>query len=124
MGENYRIKRALNYINTHLGDEDVVEHAVMLSGYSPGHFARLFRKETGCSTYRYLRDKRLEVAKYMLANTRMKIIDIALELGFASHQDFSRVFKCRLGQSPSAYRKIGKPTPLVNLCVEQFAIGF
>ena len=124
MGTSSRIKRALNYIDTHLGDDDVVAQAVMLSGYSPGHFARLFRQETKSSTYRYVRSKRLEVAKYMLVQSSNRIIDIAMELGFGSHQDFTRAFSAHYGMSPSMYRKLGKPRPLVNLYVEQFAIGF
>ena len=124
MGSNSKIKRAVNYIDTHLGDDDVIEQAVMLSGYSPGHFARLFRMATGDSTYRYLRRQRLDAARHMLVHSRIKIIDIALELGFGSHQDFTRAFKTFYGQSPSSYRKTGKPEPLVNLYTAQFAIGF
>lgn len=74
-------------------------------GLSPTHFQRVFKETVGESPRAHVERLRLERAAYRLCVTRESILDIALDLGFESHETFSRAFKRRFGTSPSAMRK-------------------
>ncbi len=50
---------------------------------------------------------RIQRAMELLARTDYKMETIALECGFASNTDFSRVFKKHRGTNPDAWRRAG-----------------
>ncbi|CAM4168793.1 GlxA family transcriptional regulator [Pseudoalteromonas byunsanensis] len=69
-------------------------------------FNRRFRAATGQTATDYLQSLRLEGAKELLASSNLSIQDIALSVGFNSQGLLTRVFKTRLNQTPSEYRKV------------------
>lgn len=71
---------------------------------SPYHFARLFRASFGLAPYQYVQEQRLLRARRMLQQPAAKITAVALACGFGDHSQFSRAFRRRFGQSPSAFR--------------------
>ena len=75
------------------------------AGLSPWHFCRAFKQSTGLSPHRWMRDKRLEQARYLLADNRRSLTSIAIKLGYASLSHFSAAFKQATGISPTGYRR-------------------
>ncbi len=59
----------------------------------------------GISFNNLLMEVRLSVASYQLATSKTRISDIAYSSGFASLSHFCRLFKKRVGESASAYRR-------------------
>jgi AraC-like DNA-binding protein len=55
-------------------------------------------------------DARIRAAKTRLRETDAPLTEIAYDVGCASLQHFSRMFRKRVGQSPSAYRARGAIT--------------
>ena len=53
----------------------------------------------------YVTDRRIEIAKDMLQNTDMPVINIACELSYNETNYFSKVFKKKVGLSPTEYRQ-------------------
>jgi AraC family transcriptional regulator len=72
---------------------------------SPWHFSRAFKQSTGMSPHRWMLEQRFELARRLMADDRMTLTRIALELGFASLSHFSAAFKRATGISPSRYRR-------------------
>ena len=72
---------------------------------NPDYLTRLFRKETGMSISDYIIDKRLSLAKHMLKNTDMSIVDISEKTGFSYSSYFVRLFKKKVGITPQQYRE-------------------
>jgi AraC-like DNA-binding protein len=72
---------------------------------SPSYFTRAFKEETGMSPINYLLKIRIERAKELLADTSIKISDIALNVGFSNQQRFNEMFKKYAGVTPLQYRK-------------------
>ena len=98
------LRRALEYIHTHL-DTDVSLAALATTvGLSPYHFARLFKQSTGRSPHQYVIDHRITQAKHLLATTELPIATIAYQVGFASQSHLARHFRQRTGVTPKAYR--------------------
>ena len=64
-----------------------------------------FKKETGKTVSEYIRDKRIEHAKYLLNTTHLQIQTIALHCGIMDVQYFSKIFKKQLGKTPKEYRE-------------------
>jgi AraC family transcriptional regulator len=74
-------------------------------GYSERHLFRSFRATIGRTPYQYVLDLRLENARRLMLDSRLNLLDIALECGFVGHAHFTKVFRQRFGISPSAFRK-------------------
>lgn len=72
---------------------------------SPSYFTRAFKDETGMSPINYLLKIRIERAKELLADTSIKISDIALNVGFSNQQRFNEMFKKYAKVTPLQYRK-------------------
>ena len=80
---------------------------------SPWHFQRLFKSIVGDSLGSYTRGRRLSLAATMLQSTDLSIVDIAFEVGFTTHESFTRSFKNYFNHTPKNFRK-EKPTVLIN----------
>lgn len=72
---------------------------------SESHLRLKFRKVTGKSLGRFIRETRMHRAWNLLATTDMSITECAYACGYDTVYAFSRAFKTHTGQSPRAYRK-------------------
>ena len=75
-------------------------------GLSPCQAQRTVTAVLGESPDRHQRRLRLERAAVELMLTDRRILDIALDAGYASHEAFTRAFARHLGRTPRAYRAL------------------
>jgi AraC family transcriptional regulator len=100
-----RINRVLDFISAHLHEELNLDQLCKVAAFSKFHFHRQFSEYTGISVVRLVRLMRLKRASYQLAfNKRYRIIEVALDAGFASPEAFARAFKAAYGQTPTEFR--------------------
>jgi two-component system response regulator YesN len=66
----------------------------------------MFKEETGIPVTEYINMARIKKAKELLANTSLKVYEIAYEVGFNDQHYFSSVFKKIVGLSPTEYREL------------------
>ncbi len=90
-------------------DEDISENLssgslAVKHGISLGYLSAVFKKETGKTVSEYVRERRMEYARYLLGNTRLQIQTVAFSSGIMDVQYFSKLFKKCFGQTPSEYR--------------------
>lgn len=100
----YRLRRAFEFIEENISSPIGVADIATASGVSPYHFSRAFRQATGRPPYAYLLDRRITVAKAMLAESSAPLTTIARQCGFTSLSQFSRVFHREIGITPTRYR--------------------
>lgn len=81
---------------------DEVASEVHMSRY---YLCRRFKKATGMTLTEYVTDRRVEMAKDMLANTSLRVADIAFEIGFQSLSQFNRCFRKITGITPTKFRR-------------------
>ena len=87
-------------------DEALTLHALAARlGYSDFYMTRQFRAITGLSLRTYLRARRLAFALAEVRDTERRLLDIALDYGFSSHEAFTRAFRAEYGVTPADYRK-------------------
>jgi two-component system response regulator YesN len=72
---------------------------------SNSYLSVLFKKETGRNFVDYLTMIKIEKAKELLADNKLKIQDIAIKVGYPNAKHFCMVFKKSVGISPTQYRE-------------------
>lgn len=108
---DYRPERAilslramLDYIDMHYSEHITLADIARAGSVCRSGCNYIFRKYLHRAPVDYLIDFRLRKAKELLGNTRMKVIDAALEVGFSSVNYFTQRFKHAYGVLPSAVR--------------------
>ncbi len=101
--------RMKKYIALHLHDQITASDVAKAAGYSQYHAARVFKGETGLSPFEYIRRERLIASAHVLRSGKHKVLDIALDFVFGSHEGFTRAFTNGFGISPKKYATC--PTP-------------
>ena len=81
------------------------------AGWSPFHLHRAFRALVGETPKQYTLRLRLERAVARLITSGDAVLDIALAMGFNSHEVFTRAFRRRFGCTPAAYRASFRRVP-------------
>lgn len=99
----YKLRRAIDFIESHLAEPIGVTEIAAAGGTSAFHFSRAFRRAVGRPPYAFLLDRRVAKAKMLLAGST-PLADIARQCGFVEAGQFSRIFKRATGASPSKYR--------------------
>ncbi|MDE7061424.1 MAG: AraC family transcriptional regulator, partial [Lachnospiraceae bacterium] len=99
------VRPAIEKIETEF-DSDLTVQELAASVYvTPQYLSRLFTRFLGCSTHEYLTSHRINEAKrYLLANPKMEIQEIARQVGFGSTSHFIAVFKKKTGITPLSFR--------------------
>ncbi|TXK84502.1 AraC family transcriptional regulator [Paenibacillus sp. N3.4] len=113
MGTDYyvQIQRTIDFIEDHISETLTLERLARIANFSEYHFHRVFQTMVGDAVMEYVRKRRLANAAHQIAHTDNKIIHIALDNGFQSHENFTRAFKKLFGLTPRAYRQQGIRTP-------------
>ena len=75
------------------------------TGFSLSYFSIQFKKYVGVSAIKYLTKKRVHLAKDLLVNYALSILDISGMLGFENPSTFSKHFKQEFNLTPKEYRK-------------------
>jgi AraC family transcriptional regulator len=98
-------KRLAAYIEEHVADDIPLTTLAELAQLSPYHFCRSFKRSFGMPPHRYHASRRIERAKQLLADRRLSVTAIALDVGFSDTSTFSAAFHRLTGQTPSCYRR-------------------
>jgi len=103
------INNVINYITNNIGNNITLDELSKVACFSKYHFHRIFKSLTGENVFEFIRRLQLEKAAYMLAcNPSKSITDIALDCGFSSSQNFSKLFKIGYLINPTEYRSSKK----------------
>lgn len=102
--QKWRLKRVLDYIETHFCRKIVLADLAAAAGLSRMHFAAQFRAATGCKPHEYILRHRIQRSKDLLRDSGMPIVEIALTVGFQSQAHFTTTFRRFTGDTPTRWR--------------------
>lgn len=97
------------YIESHLHEPITLNDIARAVGYSKFYTSRIFKEKTGLSLFEYLRRERLLASAFALRNGCEKVIDVALDFMFDSHEGFTRAFTHGFGITPKKFSAYPKP---------------
>ena len=102
------IQTSAAYIDAHLKESLSVEILAAQAGSSPYYYCRLFSLYMDMPVMEYVRRRRLAKAATEICAGR-RILDVAMDYGFESHNGFSKAFRKVYGYSPDEYRRRVSP---------------
>jgi AraC family transcriptional regulator len=106
------IQKTLNHIEEQIGEEIKIEELAEIAALSLFYYQRLFARLVKKPVREYIKLRRLAKSCGVLSNKQSRIIDVAVDYGFSSHETFTRAFKDTYGITPAQYRD--KPIGLDN----------
>lgn len=109
------VQHMQDYIDKHLNEQITLHMLASAARYSPWHSTRIFKELTGKTPFEYIRVLRLSRAAVKL-NKDVKIIDVAFDFVFDSHEGFTRAFSKQFGMTPRYYCKCDSP-PTIQLFI-------
>lgn len=125
-----RVLAAQRLLEQKLDDVVAPEDLAREANFSLHHFHRIFRAQLGESVMEHVRRLRLERAARRLRASDERILTVALEAGYESHEAFTRAFIERFGVAPSRFReepsarvldwKKRSPAPRASVSVQRF----
>jgi AraC family transcriptional regulator len=95
----------VEYIEEHLDELPELATLAALVHLSPHHLCRAFKETLGQPPCRYHGFRRIERAKLLLADTSLRVTEIALMLGFSETSSFTTAFRRTTGLAPTDYRR-------------------
>lgn len=96
------IDQILAYIETNLSEKISVSQVAKLFYVSESTVSQTFRKKMGISFYRCLTQRRLVLARALIADG-LPMDNVAQQAGFSDYSAFYRAFKREFGISPREY---------------------
>jgi AraC family transcriptional regulator of adaptative response / DNA-3-methyladenine glycosylase II len=87
-----------------LGEARLPELALTL-GVTDRHLRRVFQEEFGVAPVEYAQTQRLLLAKRLLTDTELPVLEVALASGFASLRRFNHLFRTRYRMTPGELRR-------------------
>ena len=100
-----RIQNAIAQIHQRFREDLSIEQLSSDAHLSVSRFRSIFKEQTGFSPKDYLTSLRLSRARMLLEQTGEPLSEIAEAVGYPDQLYFSRIFRERVGLSPSEYRK-------------------
>lgn len=100
----WRLGRVERYIREHLHRNITLPELALAAGLSRMHFAKQFKAAMGLRPHDYVLRKRIELAKSLMLNPEVTLVDVAMSSGFQSQSHFTTVFKRLVGETPHRWR--------------------
>lgn len=100
-----RYEWIVRYIISNLDRRLSVASLAEMIAQTPDHFSRQFKKVVGVGPNEYIRLKRVEYAKSMLATSDIPVSQVGEAVGVSNPAQFARLFAEVAGCSPTEYRR-------------------
>jgi len=103
------VASVIRYMEEHLDQELTLDAMASAVYVSPSYLSRLFKEETGRNIVDYIHGLRIERAKALLRDPKLKTYEISERVGYRDYKYFSFIFKRYTGCSPRDYRNRAVP---------------
>lgn len=104
-GKNPLTLRAVRWLRKNCGGDVGLQETAEHLGVSPAYLSRVFSRDMGETLSAFLLKLRMERAKRLLAESDMKIGQVARQSGFRDPEYFGALFKRTVGLQPRKYRE-------------------
>jgi len=102
---NHIVQATKDYLESHYTEDISLEDMAEQVNISPQYFSKLIKKTTGFNFIDWLSMLRVKKAKELLNNSNYTVKEVCFMVGYKDPNYFSRIFKKRIGITPSEYVK-------------------
>lgn len=99
-----RIQVVIDLMEEYLYHDFSLEEMARVVNLSSSRFSHLFKNETGISFVQYLKSRRMQRAKELIATTFLSMKQIMSKVGMHDKSHFAQDFKKIYGMTPTQYR--------------------
>jgi len=99
------IDEATRWLQSHYAEKVTLGQLTAFMGYGASRLCQLFKARTGLAPLEWLIRYRIDRACELLTDSDLTVVEIARRVGFDDPSFFARVFRKRIGLSPSDYRR-------------------
>lgn len=110
---NKSVQAMIDCVEENLTEPLTLEVLAAKLNYSPYYCTKQFHKYAGISLRNYIRLRKISAAVLDLRDNKERILDIAIKYCFSSQEAFTRSFVSVYGLTPSLYRRMPRPLPLL-----------
>jgi len=103
--EDRYVAKALDYINSHVDEPLLVSEVARAVALPERNLFDRFRCALGRSVHDHITRARIERICWMLENTALSLLDIALAMGLPDDKHLSRYFRRQKNMAPAAWRR-------------------
>ncbi len=100
----HKLRRVTEFIDENLDRDLTLLEIAEIAELSPFHFARSFKQATGSSPIQFLMQRRVDLAKELLVESELPIVEIGLRAGFKNQSHFTTLFRKFTTMTPRSYR--------------------
>jgi AraC family transcriptional regulator len=100
----HKLRRVTEFIEANLEHDLTLAEIAEVAELSPFHFARAFKQATGSTPIQFLTHRRIDLAKHLLVESELPIVEIGLRAGFKNQSHFTTLFRKITAMTPKAYR--------------------
>ena len=101
----YKLQQITDCMAEHVAEDFSLERLSAQTGLSKLQFQRLFKCATGVSPSGDHINLRMNVARRLPRETKKSVVDVALDVGYATPSHFAQLFRRGTSLSPSDYRR-------------------
>lgn len=98
-------RKALDLLGGNLAEPVCIEAVAAACRLSRAHFTRAFGASVGMAPYRWRMERRMALARRLLADSDRSFVDIAGACGFSKMSHFSHAFAQAVGMCPRRWRQ-------------------
>jgi AraC-like DNA-binding protein len=103
---NNRVKSIHEYMMKNYHEEMTLQQIADLVHMAPASVSRFFKTATGLTLFEYLNKIKIDLARQLLLNTDLSVVDISYDCGFNNLSHFNKQFKKFNQVSPRQFRKL------------------
>ena len=102
------VQQVKTHIQSHLGGDLSIDQIAQSLYVGRTRLCLAFRRQTGTSLARYIREQRMDRARHLLSSTTEDIAWIGRQVGYTHLSSFSAAFTRETGIAPISWRKQSK----------------
>ena len=99
------VKSAIEYMDNHFCENITLDDVAKSVHLSRIYFRSVFVAATGQTPYKYIRSKRLSLAKQLILTTDKSFSEIAVRCGFSSQSYMNSIFREEFDKTPREFRE-------------------
>lgn len=103
-----KLKDILEYVALHYCSDISLEACAAQVGFNASYLSRYFKAHMGVTFQEYVKQLRIDRARWLLRNERLPVTEVGYLSGFKDIKTFNKLFKNECQMTPTQYRRVNE----------------